>query len=98
VLCGHPAVAESAVVGRPSQVLGEEVAAFVVLKAAVEANALATWCRARLAPYKVPRDFIRVDALPKNSAGKVRKAELVARLEPIQSPLDSNGPDVRHRT
>lgn len=83
VLAGHPGVAEAAVVGRPSRVFGEEVAAFVVLREPQAEAALSDWCRERLAPYKVPRDFIIVDVLPRNSAGKVQKPQLANRLEPL---------------
>lgn len=83
VLSAHPAVAESAVVGRPSRIMGEEVAAFVVLREAAEPEDLGAWCRERLAPYKVPRDFLAIDVLPRNSAGKVLKADLAAGLEAV---------------
>ena len=66
---------------------GEEVVAFVVLcseadgvpdinKANKTDDARRTWCRERLAPYKQPRDLVRIDVLPRNSSGKVRKALL----------------------
>jgi acyl-CoA synthetase (AMP-forming)/AMP-acid ligase II len=80
VLREHPSVADAAVVGRPSTKLGETVAAFVVAAAGFDEAALAAWCAARLAPYKVPESFARVDDLPRNSAGKVLKAVLVERL------------------
>ncbi len=80
VLREHPAVADAAVVGRPSAKLGETVAAFVVPRAAYEDAALRAWCAERLAPYKVPDSFDRVDDLPRNSAGKVLKAALAERL------------------
>jgi fatty-acyl-CoA synthase len=37
---------------------------------------LAAHCRARLAPFKVPKAFVRVDELPRNAAGKVLKRQL----------------------
>ncbi len=57
------------------------VRAFVVrrnLESLDEAR-LKTWCRARLAGPKVPRDFIFVEALPRNPTGKVLKGELRTR-------------------
>ena len=80
VLAGHPQVADVAVVGWPSPRLGEEVAAFVVTRAPADVAALTAWCRDKLAPYKVPARIDVTDALPRNSAGKVLKQELAARL------------------
>ncbi len=78
ILSTHPQVSEAAVVGRPSKVLGEEVAAFVIAKGKVEPAELIAWCKERLAPYKVPVEVILRDGLPKNSSGKVLKKDLVA--------------------
>ncbi len=86
-LAGHPAVLEAAVVGWPSREFNEEVAAFVLRKSSgtsnVEAAELIALCREALAPYKVPREIFFVDELPRTSLGKVVKAELVARLDPL---------------
>ena len=82
-LRAHPSVSDAAVVGRPSQRLGQEVAAFCVAASSDEVPdeaQLATWCRERLAPYKVPKSFHWIPSLPRNSAGKVLKAELATRL------------------
>ncbi len=57
VLFAHPAVSQAAVFGVPNAVMGELVAAAVVLKpeaAAVGERVLVAWCRERLAHYKVP--------------------------------------------
>jgi acyl-CoA synthetase (AMP-forming)/AMP-acid ligase II len=84
VLMGDAALAEAAVLGWPSRDLGEEVAAFVVPRAgeAPQPEALIARCAARLAPYKVPRAVFVVEDLPRNSGGKVLKADLAARLPP----------------
>lgn len=82
-LGAHPAVADAAVVAWPAHERGEDVAAFVVLRDPVTAEALRTHCAACLAPYKVPRAVFIVDDLPKNASGKVLKAELVHRLPPM---------------
>jgi long-chain acyl-CoA synthetase len=81
VLHSHPAVAEAAVVGVPDERLGEEVAAFVILRAEVslpEADLIA-YCRERLAAYKYPRIVEFRDTLPKNTIGKILKGELAPR-------------------
>lgn len=77
-LLSHPAVAEVAVVGRPHPRLGEDVAAFVVLRAemACTEQDLVEHCRERLADFKRPRTFVFLNALPRNAAGKVRKPDL----------------------
>jgi acyl-CoA synthetase (AMP-forming)/AMP-acid ligase II len=82
MLLSHPEVVDAAVVGRPSREFGEEVAAFVRLRRPVADGELLAWCADRLAPYKRPREILAIDDLPRNSAGKVLKAALVARLTP----------------
>lgn len=75
----HPEVVEAAVVGVHHDVLGEDVAAYVVLApgSKLDADALQAWCRERMADYKVPRRVTFVDRLPRNATGKVVKHELV---------------------
>ena len=43
---------------------------------------LVALCRAHLTPYKIPLDFVRVDALPKNEIGKVLRRQLAAGYAP----------------
>jgi malonyl-CoA/methylmalonyl-CoA synthetase len=78
VLETHPAVVEAAVAGLPSERWGEEVAAFVVARRPVTAEQLIAYTRDRLAPYKCPRQVHFLDALPRNSMGKVQRSELSA--------------------
>ena len=80
VLLDHQDVAEAAVIGFPSADLGEEIVAYVVCRAPVAESVLRAACAERLARYKMPKRIIYIDVLPKNSAGKVLKAEL-AKLE-----------------
>jgi malonyl-CoA/methylmalonyl-CoA synthetase len=78
VLLGFPSVAEVAVTGAPSEEWGEVVTAWVVSDgaSAPDADALLAYASQHLAPYKRPRRVRFVDALPRNSMGKVRRSEL----------------------
>jgi acyl-CoA synthetase (AMP-forming)/AMP-acid ligase II len=80
VLYEHDAVLEVAVVGRPDERWGEVPVAFVVLKADATASRdeLVEHCRGQLARFKVPKDVLFLDALPRNPSGKVLKRELRA--------------------
>jgi long-chain acyl-CoA synthetase len=84
VLYAHPAVAEAAVVGVRDPLMGEDVLAFVVLKAGARATpeAIAGFCQERLAKYKCPKQVRFVDALPKNAVGKILRKELRALASP----------------
>lgn len=78
VLSAHPAVAASAVVGRPYEGVEEVVQAFVVLKPGAEASAqdLINYCKANLASYKCPRRVEFRESLPFTATGKVLKRAL----------------------
>jgi acyl-CoA synthetase (AMP-forming)/AMP-acid ligase II len=78
VLYEHEAVLEVAVVGRPDDRWGEVPIAFVALRPETSATAddLIDHCRGQLARFKVPKDVLFVDALPRNPSGKVLKREL----------------------
>jgi len=83
VLHAHPAVREAAIIGVRHPVLGEDLAAFVVIRDGVSATAdqLRAFAAGRLADYKVPRSITFLAELPRNATGKVLKrklAELVA--------------------
>jgi acyl-CoA synthetase (AMP-forming)/AMP-acid ligase II len=83
VLQSHPAVADSAVVGWSSREFNEEVAAFVILKNAVDPAELRDLCRSQLAPYKVPKEVFVVQEFPRNALGKVIKTDLSKSLAPL---------------
>jgi long-chain acyl-CoA synthetase len=77
----HPAVAQCAVIGIPSDQWGEAVHAIVVRKngAAPTSDDIIAFCRERIAAYKCPRSVeIRDDMLPLSGAGKILKRELRA--------------------
>lgn len=91
VLVEHPAISEIAVVGVPDPLWGQVVTAVVVGSDLPADEALVAWSRERLASYKVPRRWVRVDELPRNVTGKVLKHELRAQLaqDPV-SPAATN--------
>ncbi|MBL0926999.1 MAG: AMP-binding protein [Phycisphaerales bacterium] len=78
VLNAHPAVGASAVVGVTDPLRGELPVAFVEMKdgEAFDETSLRTWCRERLAGYKVPRDIRHIERLPRNPTGKIMRREL----------------------
>jgi len=78
VLYEHGAVLEAAVVGRPDEKWGEAPVAYVALRpeATVTPDELVEHCRGQLARFKVPKDVVFVEALPRNPSGKVLKREL----------------------
>ncbi|WP_283614711.1 class I adenylate-forming enzyme family protein [Mycolicibacterium poriferae] len=79
VLMSADGVREAAVVGVPDERLGEVPWAFVArVDDTVTEQALTTWCRERLTPYRVPVRIVFVDQLPRNDVGKVVKRELAA--------------------
>ncbi len=74
VLIAHPAVKEVSVIGRPDPDWGEVVVAFVVGDA--DPATLDAHCLEKIARFKRPKDYVFVDALPKNNYGKILKTEL----------------------
>jgi acyl-CoA synthetase (AMP-forming)/AMP-acid ligase II len=80
VLVAHPAVADAAVFGIPSDEWGEAVHAVLSLYDGkdVADDELQVFCREHLAGYKVPRSFERIDEIPRTGSGKILKRELRA--------------------
>jgi acyl-CoA synthetase (AMP-forming)/AMP-acid ligase II len=74
----HPAVLMAAVVGLPDEKWSEAVTAFVVPRPGVEVTpeALLAHCREQLAPFKLPKAVHLVEALPRDTQGKILKREL----------------------
>ncbi|GAC1567648.1 MAG: hypothetical protein NVS3B14_14330 [Ktedonobacteraceae bacterium] len=75
VLHAHPAVQDVAVVGRPDNIYGEQVVAYVILHDAWNptgsVESLRDYAAQNLSSHKVPADFIVLDSLPRNHTGKV---------------------------
>ncbi len=80
LLMSHAAVLEAATIGVPDVKRGETVKSFIVVKPgrSVTAEELTAYCRANLAPYKVPRAFEFRTELPKSAVLKVLRRELLA--------------------
>jgi long-chain acyl-CoA synthetase len=83
VLYQHPAIASAATVGVPDELYGEEVTAFVVLKAGAQVTEaeIVNFCRGQLADYKCPKTVRFVEEIPKGPTGKLLKRELTAQFK-----------------
>jgi len=81
LLAGHDAVSEVAVIGVADEQYGQRLRAFVVLESGRDssADALKDHVKANLARYKVPREIVFLEELPRNATGKVLKRELAKR-------------------
>lgn len=82
LLLAHPQIKEAAVIGQPSAKWGESPAAIVVLKdgATVSAEEVMTYCRGKVAAYKIPRVVEFVEEIPRTPTGKAQKHLLRARF------------------
>ncbi|MGH8110613.1 MAG: AMP-binding protein [Rhodanobacteraceae bacterium] len=81
----HPAVQDVTVVGVPDDKYGEELCAWIIVKAgqdpdAVTIEAIRTFCEGRIAHYKVPRYVRVVHEFPMTVTGKIRKFEIRKRM------------------
>ena len=70
VLLDHPAVDDAVVIGAPDERWGERVTAVVAATGDVTVDDLARHCEGRLAPFKVPKALVLVDAVRRTAAGK----------------------------
>jgi acyl-CoA synthetase (AMP-forming)/AMP-acid ligase II len=81
LLSRHEAVAEAAALGVDDKDFGQRLRAFVVLEKGKQASEedLKGYVKQNLARYKVPREIVFIDDLPRNATGKVLKRELAER-------------------
>lgn len=93
----HPAVAEAGTIAVPSELGEDEIFVVVAPKvgAKVTADEIAEWCRARLAPQKVPRYVAFIDELPHTPTHKIAKAVLRADTALRARAVDLQGPQSR---
>ncbi|MGW0535196.1 AMP-binding protein [Streptomyces sp. NPDC003032] len=77
-LLRHPDVAETAVVGRPDELRGQVVVAYVVPREGTprDADRLRAFVKTELVPYKCPRAIVFLDALPRTATGKLQRFRL----------------------
>jgi malonyl-CoA/methylmalonyl-CoA synthetase len=66
-------VAEAAVVGAPDRARGQVPVAYLVVQDGFDQSAVEASCRAQLASFKMPREFVIVDKLPRTALGKIQK-------------------------
>jgi acyl-CoA synthetase (AMP-forming)/AMP-acid ligase II len=82
-LASHPDIAEAHVLGVDDEQYGQRLAAFVVLEngSAATPEDLKQHVRDNLANYKVPREIVVLDELPRSSTGKILRNDLRAHLD-----------------
>jgi acyl-CoA synthetase (AMP-forming)/AMP-acid ligase II len=87
VLFEHPGVLDAAIIGLPDDTWGEAVCAIIVPKegAVIDEEELRSFCRQKLAGYKVPRRIFIEEQLPRNASGKILKYQLRQKLNQVNA-------------
>jgi long-chain acyl-CoA synthetase len=91
ILMRHPKVTEAAVVGFPDEIMGQEIAAFIVGESAA-VDDIAHFVRTNIAPDRRPREIRVVPALPYSEHGKLMRRRLVEMLAPRSAPGNTDKP------
>jgi acyl-CoA synthetase (AMP-forming)/AMP-acid ligase II len=93
LLCGHEAIQEAAAIGVDDEKFGQRLKAFVVPRegANLSEDDVKGYVKENLANYKVPREVVFLDQLPRNPTGKVLKRELEGGEEPAKESGDKEG-------
>ena len=88
VLYAHPKVAEAAVVGVPDGLRGEAVRAVVRLKdgLSITDKEIKAYCRERMADFKVPKEVVFIETMPKTASGKIKKQGLEGNIAALLNP------------
>ncbi|MFL6561904.1 MAG: class I adenylate-forming enzyme family protein, partial [Bacillus sp. (in: firmicutes)] len=93
VLFEHPDVLDAAIIGLPDEVWGEAVCAIIVPRegAEIDEQELKSFCRQKLAGYKVPRRIFIEEQLPRNASGKVLKYQLRQQMRELNVSVSNAG-------
>ncbi len=75
-LIKDPTIREVAVLGQKNNKFGETIVAFVETSSDFNLSETLSYCKQNLAPYKIPEQFIQLEALPKKESGKINKQQL----------------------
>ncbi len=86
----HRAVLEAGVIGVPDEVIGQRICAYIIPRAGHEpgdalAADIAGEVREKIALFKIPKDFVFVDSLPRTATGKLMRRELRALAQKSKS-------------
>ncbi|MCI5055711.1 MAG: acyl-CoA synthetase [Flavobacteriales bacterium] len=84
-LLEHELISEAAIIGVEDEDWGEKIVAYLVVKKSLKDQDLKSWCKNKMATYKVPKAFVETSRFPKNAMGKVQKKELKAHFTKINS-------------
>lgn len=99
VIFDNPAVSEVAAIGVPSELGEDDILVCVVPRPdeTISPRDIAEWCRARLAPMKVPRYVLITSELPHTPTHKVNKVALKADITLKSRAVDLESPNGKHR-